>query len=210
MDLWGFDDGRDRVHAAAVTASGGRHVHHPPHPHQDRSVRARKRRAGLEDGMRSAHDPAKGLHFGKALALPRGARIHLVLGMGFGGRDRGLSQQRRPQGDRAAHARTERGEGGGQALRARAIGPNRRRHATDRYVIEILHSTTFLEAHVWPRTIATLSSKNGSNKRTGADAKIVRKRNSWHGSVVGMARKHRLHRGGILLCSVLFSHGVLT
>src|SRR5262249_7969355 len=78
MALWVFDDGRDRAHAAAVTASGGRHVHHPPHPHQDRSVRDRKRRAGLEDGMRSAHDPAKGLHFGKALALPRGARIHLV------------------------------------------------------------------------------------------------------------------------------------
>src|SRR5262249_13641963 len=89
------------------------------------SVRDRKRRAGLEDGMRSAHDPAKGLHFGKALALPRGARIHLVLGMGFGGGDRGLSQQRRPQADRAAHARTERGEGGGQAVRARAIGPKR-------------------------------------------------------------------------------------
>jgi len=47
--------------------------------------------------------------------------------MGFGGRDRGLSQQRRPQGDRAAHARTERGEGGGQALRARAIAPKRGR-----------------------------------------------------------------------------------
>jgi hypothetical protein len=46
-DLWGFDDGRDRLHAAAVTASGGRpggrHVDHPPHPHQDRSVRDRKR-----------------------------------------------------------------------------------------------------------------------------------------------------------------------
>src|SRR6516165_3570124 len=123
MDLWGFDDGRDRAHAAAVTASGGRHVHHPPHPHQDRSVRDRKRRAGLEDGMRSAHDPAKGLHFGKALALPRRARIHLVLGMGERSRDRGLSQQRRPQGDRAAYARTERGEGGGQALRPSAIGP---------------------------------------------------------------------------------------
>ena len=34
-----------------------------------------------------------------------------------------LSQQRRPQGDRAAHARTEKGEGGGQALRPGAIGP---------------------------------------------------------------------------------------
>src|SRR6516165_7806578 len=36
-------------------------------------------------------------------------------------------QQRRPQGDRAAHARTERGEGGGQALRPGAIGPKRER-----------------------------------------------------------------------------------
>jgi hypothetical protein len=50
-----------------------------------------------------------------------------VFGVGFGRRDRGLSQQRRPQGDRAAHARTERGEGGGQALRARAIGRKRGR-----------------------------------------------------------------------------------
>jgi hypothetical protein len=32
-----------------------------------------------------------------------------------------LSQRPRPQRDRAAHARAERGEGGGQALRARAI-----------------------------------------------------------------------------------------
>src|SRR5262249_5595787 len=84
--------------------------------------------------------------------------------MGFGGRDRGLSQQRRPQGDRAAHARTERGEGGGQALRARAIGPERGRHAPDRSVIEILHSTTFLEARVWPRTIATFLHKAGVTK----------------------------------------------
>src|SRR6516225_11214489 len=75
--------------------------------------------------MRFAYDPAKGLPFGKALALPRRARIHLVLGMGEQSRDRGLSQQRRPQGDRAAHARTERGEGGGQALRPGAIGPKR-------------------------------------------------------------------------------------
>src|SRR5262249_59068980 len=51
-----------------VTASGGRHVDHPPHPHQDRSVRDRKRHTDLEDAMRFAHDPAKGLRFGKALA----------------------------------------------------------------------------------------------------------------------------------------------
>src|SRR5262249_52453069 len=62
-----------------------------------------------------------------ALALPGRSRIHLVLGMGFGRRDRGLSQQRRPQGDRAAHARAERGEGGGEALRARAIAAKRGR-----------------------------------------------------------------------------------
>src|SRR5262249_5430135 len=67
----------------------------------------------------------KGLRIGKALALPGRSRIHLVFGMGFGRRDRGLSQQRRPQGDRAAHARAERGEGGGQALRARAIAAKR-------------------------------------------------------------------------------------
>src|SRR5262249_13344940 len=101
---------------------------------------------GKEDAMRFAHDPAKGLHFGKALALPGRSRIHLVLGVGFAGRDRGLSQQRRPQGDRAAHARTERGEGGGQALRARAIGPKRGRHAPGRSVIEILHSPTFFRS----------------------------------------------------------------
>jgi hypothetical protein len=47
------------------------------------SIRPRpKRRAGLEDGMRCAHDPAKGLRLGKALALPRGERTHLVFGMG--------------------------------------------------------------------------------------------------------------------------------
>src|SRR6516165_9444961 len=108
-----------------VIVSGGHHVDHPPHPHQSRSVRDRKRRADLEDAMRFAHDPTKGLPFGKALALPRRARIHLVLGMGERSRDRGLSQQRRPQGDRAAHARTERGEGEGQALRPGAIGPKR-------------------------------------------------------------------------------------
>src|SRR5262249_11886832 len=170
----------------------------------------RKRHTDLEDGVRFAHDPAKGLRFGKALALPGRSRIHLVLGMGLGSRDRGLSQKRRSQGDRAAHARTERREGGGQALRARAIGPRRGRHAPDRSVIEILHSTTFLEARVWPRTIAIFLHKAGVNTRTGADAQIVRKRNSWHGSARGMARKRRLHRGGILLCAVLFSHGVLT
>src|SRR5215475_13503196 len=102
-------------------------VDHPPHPHQDRSVRDRKGHADLEDGMRFAHDPAKGLRVGKALALPGRSRIHLLFGMGFGRRDRGLSQHRRPQGDRAAHARTERGEGGGQALRARAIAARRGR-----------------------------------------------------------------------------------
>src|SRR5262245_53364988 len=32
-------------------------VDHPPHPHQDRSVRGRKGHADLEDGMRFAHDP---------------------------------------------------------------------------------------------------------------------------------------------------------
>src|SRR5436309_8563066 len=45
------------------------YVHHPPHPHQARSVRDRKRRGRLEDGMRAAHDSAKGLHVGKAVAL---------------------------------------------------------------------------------------------------------------------------------------------
>src|SRR5262249_58224957 len=77
-------------------------------------------------------------------------------------------------------------------------------------VIEILHSTAFLEACAFPRAIAIFLHKAGVNKRTGADAQIVRKRNSWHGSARGMARKRRLHCGGFLLCTVLFSHGVLT
>src|SRR6266446_7516356 len=70
-------------------------VDHPPHPHQDRPVRERKCRTDLESGMRAAHDPAKGVHFGKAASLQGCARIYLLFGMGFGRRDRGLSQQRR-------------------------------------------------------------------------------------------------------------------
>jgi hypothetical protein len=35
------------------------------------SVRDRKRLGRLEDGMRAAHDSAKGLHVGKAVALRR-------------------------------------------------------------------------------------------------------------------------------------------
>src|SRR5262249_2146958 len=138
--------------------------------------------------MRFAHDPAKGLHFGKALALPGRSRIHLVLGVGFAGRDRGLSQQRRPQGDRAAHARTERGEGGGQALRARAIDPKRGRHAPGRSVIEILPSPTFLAACAWTRTIVSIFLHNRSKYRNRCrrtnrqEAKFLTRLRTWNGS----------------------------
>src|SRR2546430_752826 len=57
---------------------GGRHVHNSTHPHHNRPVRDRKRAAGLEEGVRAAHDPAEGLHFGKASPLPGGARAHLL------------------------------------------------------------------------------------------------------------------------------------
>src|SRR5262245_4449766 len=80
--------------AVITTKPGGRqedpNVDHPPHPHQDRSVRDREGHADLEDGM-LAHDPAKGLRVGKALALPGRSRIHLLFGMGFGRPDRGLA-----------------------------------------------------------------------------------------------------------------------
>ena len=81
---------------ALVTASRGQeecYVHHPPHPHQARCVRDRKRRGRLEDGMCAADDSAKGLHVGKAVALQRCAQVHLPFGDGVRGPDRGLSQQ---------------------------------------------------------------------------------------------------------------------
>ena len=49
------------------------------------------------------------------------SRIHLLFGMGIRGRDRGLSQERGAQGDRAPRPRAQRREGGGQALRPRAV-----------------------------------------------------------------------------------------
>ncbi len=61
-------------------------------------------------------------------SMQRSARIHLLLGMGFRSRDRALPQQRRPSGDRAPRTRIERGEGGGEALRARPIIPSIERH----------------------------------------------------------------------------------
>src|SRR5262245_33634021 len=102
------------------------YVGHSPHPYQDRSRRERECGPRLESRMRAAHDSAERVHFGKATALQGRARIHLVFGMGFRGRDRGLSQRRCPQGDRAPHARAQRRQGGGQALRSRAIASLRR------------------------------------------------------------------------------------
>src|SRR5258706_15613184 len=54
-------------------------------------------------------------------ASGRCARVHLLFGMGVRGRDRGLSQQSGAPGDRAARPRAQRRQGGGQALRCRAI-----------------------------------------------------------------------------------------
>src|SRR5436190_21064392 len=62
---------------------GGRHVHNPTHPHHNRPIRDRNRPPGLEKGVRATHDPTKGLHFGKAPPLPRGARTHLLFRMGI-------------------------------------------------------------------------------------------------------------------------------
>jgi hypothetical protein len=62
---------------------GGRHVNNPTHSHYNRPIRDRNGTSGLEERVRAAHDPAEGLHFGKAAPLPRGARIDLILGMGI-------------------------------------------------------------------------------------------------------------------------------
>src|SRR6266480_464081 len=64
-----FSPGNLMLPAPLMPCQENADVDHPPHPHQDRSVRGRECRAGLESGMRAAHDPAKGVHFGKAAPL---------------------------------------------------------------------------------------------------------------------------------------------
>src|SRR5262245_42699332 len=71
--------------------------------------------------MRAAHDPAEGLHLREALALPGGARADLLFGMGHRSGHRALPRQRRAQGNRAARARAQGRQGGGQALRPRHL-----------------------------------------------------------------------------------------
>lgn len=52
--------------------------------------------------MRSADDPATGLHLGKVAAVEGGRRVHFILGMGNGAGYRTVYEKRCAQGDRSA------------------------------------------------------------------------------------------------------------
>src|SRR6516225_4433770 len=72
---------------------GGRHVDHPPHSYQDRSVADRDCRAYLENGMRDIDDLAEGVHFREAVASAGARRVHLLFRMGDRGGHRTLHEQ---------------------------------------------------------------------------------------------------------------------